>query len=401
MGGLCRRETAKDYSPWAFPPLSGLSLPSPLRPWCTSAPSAVPTASKESPPRRLYATTRDGWSIAVHQRSPTVRRFSEPVLLCHGLATNHLNLDFEPPYSLAQAFAAAGFEVFSLDWRGAGDSQPPAGRGRFDFDADDLIQEDAPAVMELLLQTTKAEHLFWVGHSLGGLVGYAVLGEPGGSRVRGLCSLGAPVYFHYPRWLSRILRLCLLLAWPVAFRQRLLSLFCAPFVGRLTLPLSDVLVNPKAIAPAVLRSIYANLIDSMGYKLLRQLDDWTRHDRFCSRDGARDYRGRLHAVAQPVLVLGGTQGRTRAAHRHPRPGGAPRLEGQDGDALRQGKRRRAGVRARRPPLWPGGADGGVPAHCGLGGGARDAGGGRGHAPGAAVTLRQRGPPWPTSLGFAP
>jgi pimeloyl-ACP methyl ester carboxylesterase len=258
-------------------------------------------------PRRLYATTQDGWSIAVHQRTPVIRRFSEPVLLCHGLATNHLNFDFELPYSLAHALAEAGFEVFSLDWRGAGASRPPAGRGRFDFDADDLIQKDAPAVMELILQTTKAEQLFWVGHSLGGLVGYAVLGEPGGERVRGLCSLGAPVYFRYPRWLARIMRLCLLLAWPVAFRQRLLSLFCAPFVGRLTLPLSDVLVNPKAIAPAVLRGIYANLIDSMGYRLLRQLDDWTRHDRFCSRDGARDYRARLRAVAQPVLVLGGTQ----------------------------------------------------------------------------------------------
>lgn len=258
-------------------------------------------------PTRLYATTKDGWSIAVHQRTPTVRRFSEPVLLCHGLATNHLNLDFELPYSLAHAFAEAGFEVFSLDWRGAGDSRPPSGRGRFDFDADDLIQEDAPAVMNLILQNTKAEQLFWVGHSLGGLVGYAVLGGPEGGRVRGLCSLGAPVYFRYPRWLARIMRLGLLLAWPVAFRQRLLSLMCAPFVGRLTLPLSDVLVNPKAIAPAVMRSIYANLIDSMGYRLLRQLDDWTRHDRFCSRDGARDYRARLHSVTQPVLVLGGTQ----------------------------------------------------------------------------------------------
>jgi pimeloyl-ACP methyl ester carboxylesterase len=257
-------------------------------------------------PRRLYATTRDGWSIAVHQRTPTVRRFSEPVLLCHGLATHHLNLDFELPYSLAHAFAQAGFEVFSLDWRGAGESRPPSGRGRFDFDADDLIQQDASAVMDLILQTTNAEQLFWVGHSLGGLVGYAVLGGPEGGRVRGLCSLGAPVYFRYPRWLARVMRLCLLLAWPFAFRQRLLSLLCAPFVGRLTLPLSDVLVNPKAIAPPVMRRIYANLIDSMGYKLLRQLDDWTRHDRFCSRDGARDYRAGLQAVTQPVLVLGGT-----------------------------------------------------------------------------------------------
>jgi pimeloyl-ACP methyl ester carboxylesterase len=260
-----------------------------------------------SQPKQLFATAQDGWTIAVHQRSPALRRFAEPVLLCHGLATNHLNLDFEPPYSLALAFAEAGFEVFSLDWRGAGASQPPRGRGRFDFDADDLIEQDAPAVMDLLLAQTHAQQLFWVGHSLGGLVGYAVLGGSEGGRVRGLCSLGAPVYFRYPRWLARLMRACTWLAWPVAFRQRLLSLACAPFVGRLTLPLSDVLVNPQAISPRVLRSIYANLIDSMGYRLLRQLDDWTRHDRFCSRDASRDYRARLADVTTPVLVLGGTQ----------------------------------------------------------------------------------------------
>jgi pimeloyl-ACP methyl ester carboxylesterase len=258
-------------------------------------------------PRRLLATTQDGWKLALHQRTPRVRRFREPVLLCHGLATNHLNLDFEAPYSLASAFAEAGFLAFSLDWRGAGASRPPAGRGRFDFDADDLIEKDAPAAMQLALKTAEAEQLFWVGHSLGGLVGYAVLGGEEGGRLRGLCSLGAPVYFRYPRWLARVMRLCLWLSWPVAFRQRLLSLACAPFVGRLTLPLSDVLINPQAIAPSVLRRMYANLIDSMGYGLLRQLDDWTRHDRFCSRDAARDYRARLAQVTQPVLVLGGTK----------------------------------------------------------------------------------------------
>jgi len=262
-----------------------------------------------APARRLLARTSDGWTLAIHHRPAARRRFREPVLLCHGLATNHLNLDFEPPYSLALAFAEAGFDAFSVDWRGAGDSRPPAGHSRFDFDADDLIEHDAPAILDLVLTEAGAERAFWVGHSLGGLVGYAVTGGPHGRRVGALCTIGAPVYFHHPRWLAHAMRAATWLAWPRAFRQRLISIACAPFVGRWPLPFSDVLVNPRAIAPPVRRRIYANLIDSMGYRLLRQLDGWGHHDRFCSRDGALDYRHRLSAISQPVLVLGGTEDR--------------------------------------------------------------------------------------------
>ena len=262
-----------------------------------------------APALRLAARTEDGWTIAVHHRPAVQRRFREPVLLCHGLATSHLNLDFEPPYSLALAFAQAGFEAFSVDWRGAGDSRPPPGRSRFDYDADDLIERDAPAVLERILGQAGAERAFWVGHSLGGLVGYAVAGGPQGVRIRALCTIGAPVYFHHPRWLSRAMRLGTWLAWPRAFRQRLVSLACAPFVGRWTMPFTDVLLNPVAIAPPVLRRIYANLVGSMAYRLLRQLDGWSHQDRFCSRDGTVDYRRRLSVITQPVLVLGGTADR--------------------------------------------------------------------------------------------
>ena len=271
-------------------------------------------------PERQWVQTADGWRIAVHQRKPAVRRFREPVLLCHGLATNHLNLDFDPPYSLARAFAEAGFQVVSLDWRGAGASRPPPGRGRFDYDADDLITQDAPAVMEWLLRDSGAEELFWVGHSLGGLVGYAVLGGAEGHRVRGLCALGSPVYFHYPRWLVRAdagLYLAGLAGGlpPAAGQPRLRALG-----GPVTLPLSDVLINPKAMSAPVLRLIYANLIESMGYRLLRQLEDWTAHDRFCSRDGAMDYRARLASRPAAGAGAGRDAGWPGAAVGHCRPG---------------------------------------------------------------------------------
>ena len=177
---------------------------------------------------------------------------------------------------------------------------------RFAFDIDDLIAQDAPTLIGHALATTAASQAFWVGHSLGGLVGYAVVGG-GERRLRGLCALGAPVYFQYSGWVARLSRLALWLAWPAAFRQRWLSIGLAPFLGHVTLPLTDALINPQAIAPPVLRKVYANLVSSMGYRLLRQLADWSSHDAFRSRDGRIDYRARLGAVDTPVLVLGGSQ----------------------------------------------------------------------------------------------
>ena len=258
-------------------------------------------------PELALVPTPDGTRIAVHHRRPAVRRFLEPVLLCHGLAANHTNFDFDPPHSLAHVFAAAGFEVFSVDWRGAGASRARRPWQRFCFDADTLIAEDGPALLAHALERTGAPRAFWVGHSLGALVGYGVLGGPHGGRVQGMVALGAPVYFRYTGWVARLGRVALWLAWPLAFRQRLLSIGLAPFLGHVTLPLTEVLLNPKAIAPRVLRKMYCNLVSSMSYRLLRQLGDWSENDAFRSRDGRVDYRERLRRVTTPVLILGGSQ----------------------------------------------------------------------------------------------
>jgi pimeloyl-ACP methyl ester carboxylesterase len=258
-------------------------------------------------PERVLVACADGYRIAVHHRAPAVRRFEEPVLLCHGLAASHVNFDFDPPNSVAHAFADAGFEVFSVDWRGSGASRPTRWWRRFLFDADDLIQLDGPTLLQHALRTAGARQVFWIGHSLGALVGYGVLGGPERHRIRGLCALGAPVFFGYGGWVARLARLALWLSWPLAFRQRWLSIGLAPFLGHVTLPLTDALINPKAIAPRVLRKVYANLVSSMSHRLLRQIADWSTHDVFRSRDGRVDYRARLAEVTAPVLVVGGSQ----------------------------------------------------------------------------------------------
>ena len=142
------------------------------------------------PAERLWAVAGDGWRIAVYHRPAAHRRFREPVLLCHGFAINRHTFEFDPPYSMAHALAEAGFECFTVEWRGTGASRRPP-RGLFGtFTVDDHIRLDAPALIRFALEKTGAERALWVGHSLGGMIGYGVAQGPEAARLAGLVALG-------------------------------------------------------------------------------------------------------------------------------------------------------------------------------------------------------------------
>ncbi|HEX8439984.1 alpha/beta fold hydrolase, partial [Archangium sp.] len=104
---------------------------------------------RTTPPERLKVRCQDGWELTVHERRAPHRRFEEPVLLCHGLAANRCTFDFEPPYSLAHYLTEAGFDCFSVEWRGISYSErPPQGRRWPDVTVDELISQDGPAIIE-------------------------------------------------------------------------------------------------------------------------------------------------------------------------------------------------------------------------------------------------------------
>lgn len=264
---------------------------------------------RRAAPARLLATTADGWRIALYRRAPASRRFREPVLLCHGLSTSHLNFDFDPPYSLAHFLAGRGFECFSVDLRGTVTSLPPKGKGRYGYSIDDHIRYDAPAALDRALAEVGATQALWVGHSMGALVGYAAAVRGEAPRLRGLCALGAPVFFAFEPWLRHALSVALLLAWPRALRQRILGGTLAPFLGHVPLPLSDVVINPKAVPPPLQRKLFATVVGEISRGVLLQFSDWIRHDAFRSRDGTEDYRAGLARLEVPTLVLGGSADR--------------------------------------------------------------------------------------------
>jgi pimeloyl-ACP methyl ester carboxylesterase len=269
---------------------------------------------RTAPPELLRVRCQDGWEIAIHVRRAPKRRFEEPVLLCHGLAANRFTFDFAPPYSVAHYLAEAGFDCFSVEWRGTGHSRhPPPGRRYTDFTVDDHILQDGPAVLELALKETGAKRAFWLGHSLGALVGYGVAQGPHGHQIAGLLALGAPVFLKSEPLLRALLGLGVRAAWPQRFRQEWMSATFAPFLGYVTLPISDLLANPQHIPPAIQRQVFANMLSSMSRKVLLQFRDWIENNAFRSYDGKVDWRAGMSRLTQPVLVMGGSSDRLATA----------------------------------------------------------------------------------------
>lgn len=262
---------------------------------------------RAEPGEVLRVTTSDGWVLGVHYRRAKTRRYLEPVVLAHGLAANHRNLDFEPPFSLAHAFNEAGFDTYSVDWRGTMHSEPPP-RGKLwgDYSVDDHVEKDAPALIQLALGHSGAKQVFWVGHSLGGLIGYATAGGEQAEKIRGVVTIGSPVFFKYKKLIHFAVQLGALTAWPFRFRNRIASIAVAPFLGHVTLPLSDTIVNPKHIPPHIQRKAYANVMSSMSRRVLVQFRDWIKHDAFRSFDGKTDYRERIARLSASLLITAGS-----------------------------------------------------------------------------------------------
>ncbi len=261
-------------------------------------------------PTRLTAVAEDGWELAVYFRPGNPRRFREPVLLCHGLAANHYYFDFDPPHSVSHFLSEAGFDCYAVEWRGTGGSRrPPRGKRWRDYCADDHIRFDGPALLALALQHSGAEQAFWLGHSLGGLVGYGVAQGPLGAKLKGLLALGSPVFFPYQSLLKRAVRLVSWASWPLGIRQRLVSAGLAPFVGHIVLPYTDFILNPRHMPARLQRQVLHHVISSISRRMFQQMRDWALNDVLRSWDQRVDYREGIQRLGLPLLVMGGSQDR--------------------------------------------------------------------------------------------
>ena len=258
------------------------------------------------PSERLTATCADGWELAVFRRPARLKRFAEPVVLCHGLGNNHRVFDLHAPLSLSVALSEAGFDVYAVDLRGAGQSQRAPKGARFHASIDDHVQFDVPAVLELARRHSGGAKVLWVGHSLGGLVGLAAAHGDVQELLAGLVTIGSPVYFSGLEVRTRVaLAVGRFFAYPRRIHLHVLARFALPVAGITPAYFTQGMLNAANVDGAIQRLSLAQMISPIWRGVLLQMSDWVTNDVLRSADRQTDYRVRIAKLKVPLLTVGG------------------------------------------------------------------------------------------------
>ena len=183
-------------------------------------------------------------------------------LLLHGFAQNRRSLSLGP---LPRTLLERGARVFLGELRGHGESRVERGRA---WSLRTHLELDCPALVDAAARAAGVERVHLVGHSMGGLLGCALLA--GDAPLASLLALGTPIVLGAGR---PLVRLASLLAGPLASIaprhhrvpvHRVLAALAHPLSrpdagGALRLlQRATGLANPAAAAPEALWAVLAN-----------------------------------------------------------------------------------------------------------------------------------------------
>jgi len=162
-----------------------------------------------------YATTEDGWQLAVYHYPPKgAPKDKPPVVLCHGFALNNYFWHITNQNNFPQWLADRGYDVYCIDLRGCGQSRyrkiydekykgvDTAKRAKTPgewWTVDDYANYDVPAVLKYVCEQTGKDQVTWIGHSMGGMILYAYrINHPDETMVAQFITVGSPIVMPQP-----------------------------------------------------------------------------------------------------------------------------------------------------------------------------------------------------------
>lgn len=249
--------------------------------------------------------TDDGATLFLHHH-PGV---GLPVLVVHGISSNHHCWDLEPGRSVADHLVQEGFDPWLLDLRGHGQARSAPGGKRLEreWDIDSYALHDLPAAIAFVREQTGAERVGYVGHSLGGMVGAIYASQIGDDFLESLVAVGSPVDFRDPDPLFELMERSFYwggsLLPSIQTPQMAWALDALP--GFLPREIESLLYNPRNMEDSAARRMMNAVVSPLWAGEMRQFARILREERFLSSDGKIDYLAELPKIHVPTLVIAG------------------------------------------------------------------------------------------------
>lgn len=222
----------------------------------------------------LEIRTTDGTSLRATVREPPEGvPFAGTCVLAHALFARRTSFDHPKRPGLAAALASLGFRTIAFDFRGHGESRPPA---RSAWGYDELVASDLPSVVACARARGNDAPVIVLGHSLGGHVALASQGA-GYLQADGVVVVASTVWVDTlePSRVRSVAKRAVLLAMNEASRR----------VG---------------FFPARALRIGS---DDASRRFVGDLARFVARDSWTSRDGRIDYLAGLSDVRVPVCAI--------------------------------------------------------------------------------------------------
>jgi pimeloyl-ACP methyl ester carboxylesterase len=249
--------------------------------------------------------TRDGWRIGLRRLRASERPARGPLLLVHGLGGTG-NAFLMPGRSPAEHLAHAGFDCWVVDLRGRPGTEPPAGSRARDWDMEDYLDLDLPAVIETLLRESGRPRFGWVGHSMGGILGYAYVIRHAPESVACVVSLGAALdYTHGHSAFRELARLAPLLDLLPFVPVGALAQLSALLLGLLPASVERFSFHPRILERRLARRYFANTMCNVSCAELRNLCSVVELGGLCDRKRERWYARDAGQFEKPLLAIAG------------------------------------------------------------------------------------------------
>ncbi len=316
-------------------------------------------------PEEIEVATDDGWTLVITRYRPRPQPFPQPLrdvplLLVHGYTQNRRAWSAG---EFVKNMLFFGADLYLLELRGHGKSTPELSRRRaraagteppadldYGWDLDSHLLFDLPAAVAAVKRASGRDKIFYCGHSLGGILGYAyaTLFDD----LLGLITIGAPSDFsRLPAWLRALSfgpvfafpAFDVLLAsantarvatralrrlpgmWPparaftpwrfkrlpfrAAFRwleQNLRGAMHAPLTGRM--PFSrPLLYQPRNVALGALRALLREGANDEPRATLEQLARWARRGELTSPALRHDIAAAFPRIRVPLAIFFGDE----------------------------------------------------------------------------------------------